>query len=91
LLERNVDLAQRDMVTGHEFDGTATFVHAQDAENPQYGSIQLVFTDSPIKLRQWIMTDEIGSKTTVILGKLETGIPLAARLFSIPQEAENWN
>ncbi|WP_438959391.1 LolA family protein [Nereida sp.] len=91
LLERNVDLARRDMVVGHEFDGTATFVRAQDPENPQYGSIQLVFTDSPTQLRQWIITDEIGSETTVILGQLETGIALGARLFSIPQEAENWN
>lgn len=91
LLERDVDLAQRDMVVGHEFDGKVTSVRAQDPENPQYGSLKLVFTDSPTQLRQWIITDEIGSETTMTLGQIETGIPLGPRLFNISQEAKNWD
>ena len=34
ILERNVDLGRRNMVVGHDFDGTATVVTAQDPENP---------------------------------------------------------
>ena len=30
ILERNVNLARRNMVVGHDFDGTATIVTAQD-------------------------------------------------------------
>ncbi|MCF6444807.1 outer membrane lipoprotein carrier protein LolA [Nereida sp. MMG025] len=91
ILERNVDLAKRNMVVGHTSDGATTTVKAQDPENPQYGNIQLVFTANPTELRQWVITDDTGSQTTVILGDLQKGGSLSARLFNITQEAQNWN
>ena len=89
ILERNVDLARRNMVVGHEFDGTATVVTAQDPAHPEYGSIALKFTDGPIELRQWIIRDGQGATTTVILGQLEQGEPISARLFDINREETN--
>ena len=86
ILERNVDLARRNMVVGHDFDGTATVVTAQDPEHPEYGTIQLKFTGNPIELRQWIITDGQGSKTTVILGQLASGGDLPSTLFNISYE-----
>jgi len=86
ILEKNVDLARRNMVVGHEFDGTATVVTAQDPEHPEYGRLQLKFTDGPVELRQWIVTDGQGSKTTVVLGQLETPDALSNALFSIENE-----
>ncbi|WP_108484373.1 LolA family protein [Oceaniglobus ichthyenteri] len=86
ILERNVDLARRNMVVGHRQDGPKTIVVAQDPENPNYGSIELVFTDGPIELRQWIITDGSGSKTTVVLGDLAKGANLPSTLFNIPYE-----
>ena len=82
ILARNVDLGRANMVTAHGFDGTATTVTAQDPENPEYGSIQLVFTGNPVELRQWIITDDGGQQTTVILGALEQK-QLANRLFNV--------
>lgn len=73
ILERNVNLARAGMVTGHSSDGTRTTVVAQDPEHPEYGNIQLVFTSDPVELRQWIVTDETGQATTVILGDLARG------------------
>ena len=52
-------------------DGTATTVTAQDPKRPEYGSIQMKFTGNPVELRQWIITDGNGSKTTVVLGGLQ--------------------
>ena len=86
ILERNVDLARRDMVVGHGYDGEATTVTAQDPEHPEYGTIELRFTNNPVELRQWVITDSSGQRTTVALGEMETGGNLSARLFSIPQE-----
>ena len=86
ILERNVDLARRNMVVGHSFDGTATVVTAQDPENPQYGNIQLKFTGSPVELRQWIVTDGQGSQTTIVLGGLTLGRDLSSTLFNISYE-----
>ncbi|APZ52057.1 LolA family protein [Salipiger abyssi] len=71
ILARNVNLGQAGMVTGHSYDGTATTVTAQDPKRPEYGSIQLKFTGNPVELRQWVIDDGSGSKTTVVLGGLE--------------------
>ena len=86
ILERNVDLARRNMVVGHRSDGTKTTVTAQDPEHPEYGTIQLVFTGNPVELRQWVITDGTGATTTVILGKLTQAGNLPASIFDIAFE-----
>jgi outer membrane lipoprotein-sorting protein len=83
ILAKKVNLGQARMVTGHAYDGTATVVTAQDPANPEYGNIQLKFTDSPVELRQWIINDSNGSQTTVILGELKKGGNLSNKLFDI--------
>lgn len=88
ILERRVDLARRNMVVGHTYDGTATTVVAQDPEHPEYGRIELNFTGNPVELRQWVVVDGSGARTTVILGEMTTGLDLAAHLFSIYHETE---
>jgi outer membrane lipoprotein-sorting protein len=82
ILAKRVDLDQANMVVGHGFDGTSTVVQAQDPENPDYGSLELMFTDEPVELRKWVVHDGAGGKTTVILGALETGMRLPSTLFS---------
>ena len=74
------------MVVGHDFDGTATVVTAQDLEHPEYGNIQLKFTADPVELRQWVIRDGQGARTTVILGELVKGGDFPASLFSITRE-----
>lgn len=86
ILARNVDFGRAKMVVGHGEDGPATVVKLQDPANPQYGNIQLKFTDSPVQLRQWVITDDTGSQTTVILGELNKGAGIGASKFNIPQE-----
>ncbi|WP_074221633.1 outer membrane lipoprotein carrier protein LolA [Rhodovulum sp. ES.010] len=86
ILQRNVDLTRARMVVGHDGDATSTRVVAQDPEHPEYGTIALVFTGDPVELRQWVITDDTGQATTVILGEMKTGVDLSARLFSIVQE-----
>ena len=75
------------MVIAHLEEGPVTKVTAQDPKHPEYGNIQLVFTASPIELRQWIVTDQSGQKTTVILGELDKSVRLPERLFDIDQIA----
>lgn len=83
ILARNVDLGQAKMVVGHDYYGTATIVRAQDPKNPEYGSIELKFTSSPVELRQWVVSDSNGGRSTVILGELVKGGVLANQLFEI--------
>ncbi len=89
ILEPNVNFQNRRMVVGHTDDGDTTTVIAQDPDNPQYGTIRLVFSANPTELRQWIIRDETGAETTVILGNMEFGPTLSARLFNITVEADS--
>ncbi len=88
ILARDVDLGRAKMVVGHLEDGTATRVRAQDPENPEYGTIDLVFTADPVTLRQWVITDDLGQQTTVILGELLTGKDYPPSLFAIDTETQ---
>lgn len=84
ILAQNVDLTRARMVTGHREDGNKTVVTAQDPEHPEYGNIQMVFTGPNPELRQWLINDDSGSQTTVILGELSKGGSMPNRLFAIP-------
>jgi outer membrane lipoprotein-sorting protein len=88
ILARGVNLGRANMVVGHYADGTSTRVRAQDPEHPEYGTIELVFTANPVELRQWIITDDLGTQTTVILGELTKGKRLGASLFDITAERQ---
>lgn len=83
ILAAEVDLVRARMVVGHEFDGTATVVTAQEPDSSEYGSIQLKFTGDPVELRQWIINDSSGGQTTVVLGDLKTGMELRNTIFNI--------
>lgn len=90
ILADNVNLGRANMVTAHTEAKNSTVVTAQDPQNPGYGNIQMVFT-SPTELRQWIITDDAGKKTTVILGEMEKGGAIPASKFSINNEIARRN
>ena len=82
ILARRVDLGRANMVVGHSSEGALTVVRAQDPENPEYGHIDLKFSDSPVRLVQWIVTNEHGSRTAVALDGLKTGMSLSDNMFN---------
>ncbi len=90
ILADNVNLARANMVTAHGEAKNATVVTAQDPQHPEYGNIQMVFT-SPTELRQWVVTDDAGKKTTVILGEMRKGGAIPASKFSINNEISRRN
>lgn len=88
ILRRNVDLAGSGMVTALEQNGDFTLVTALDPDTPEAGTITLVFSDNPVQLRSWMITDQAGGQTQLELGAFEQGVQIGARLFNIPQEIE---
>ena len=86
VLEREVDLAQRDMVVAHFEVESQTAVTLQDPENPDYGFIQLIFNDNPVQLHQWVVQDNSGGQTHIILDSLTEGGKLSNILFNIQHE-----
>ena len=85
ILDPNVNLARKGMVTGHSERKNTTVVKAHDPAHPQYGSIEMVFT-APTELRQWVVTDDTGKKTTVILGEMKKGVSFKPSTFAIQNE-----
>lgn len=86
ILQQNVDLEASGMITDVATDGSTTTVTAQDPDNPEYGRIQMVFTANPVELRQWIVTDDLGTETTLILNDLVSGGAIRDILFNIQAE-----
>jgi outer membrane lipoprotein-sorting protein len=86
ILSERVDLSRARMVVDHFAEGPATVVVAQDPDFPEYGQIRLVFSAEPVELRQWVVTDDSGRDTTVILGSLRTGGSLSSALFDVERE-----
>ena len=89
ILAANVDLGQAKMVIGHESEGADTVVVAQDPQHPEYGTIRMVFSANPLALRKWVITDQGGSNTAVVLDRLTTGVQIGASKFSIEFEKGN--
>ena len=88
VLEKTVDLARRDMVVTHKSKGPITFIVLQDPDRPEYGSIQLMFLDNPIRLHQWIVNDNSGSQTQIVLNDWVQGQELPNILFNIQAEMQ---
>jgi len=87
ILEREVDLAQRDMVVAHFEVESQTAVTLQDPENPDYGFIQLIFNDNPVQLHQWVVQDNSGGQTHIILLPLIHRRPAVEAICDIYQPA----
>lgn len=89
ILQEDVDLTVANMITDHRADTLSTTITAQDPDNPEIGFIELVFTADPIELRQWVITDDNGNQTTVILGDMERDVKLSNALFNVQIELQN--
>ena len=89
ILRRDVDLTDERMVVDHRSDGATTQITLQDPDHPEYGNIKLVFTDPPM-LNQWIVTDNAGGQTTMVLNTLRIGGRVPERLFNIIAEERDW-
>lgn len=88
ILAKDVDFTRATSVIAHDEDGPATKVVVQDPEHPDYGRLELVFTPNPIELRQWVVTDDLGNPTTVILNAFKPDVTIPAALFSLTAEME---
>jgi outer membrane lipoprotein-sorting protein len=82
ILDRQVDLERANMVVGHDVRDGMTVITAQDPENPEYGSIDLLFAGTPPELREWVVHDDAGGQTRIVLGQMQKGGVLAGSLFN---------
>lgn len=85
LVKENVDLTRDaqilDLQTGEQ-NVRLTLVRRED---PDSGTLILVFHAHPFSLKEWIIQDQNGSITHVFLDHLEKGVSLPDVLFVLPR------
>ncbi|MGB0659582.1 MAG: outer membrane lipoprotein carrier protein LolA [Mangrovicoccus sp.] len=86
ILARKVSFDQPGLVVQHKESGERTLIVAQDPESPELGHIALYFEESPMRLAEWILTNESGEQTRVVLGPFSEKKSLGPSLFSIQNE-----
>jgi len=83
LLKKRVDLRKENAVQSIERSSGQMRVTAVDPDEPEQGSITMVFADNPLELRQWMVVDAQGLTTTVALSEMRANVELDPRLFFI--------
>ena len=82
ILRNKITFSSEDvLVTGFSRTPGVIRISVVKAKNPLEGQIMLVFSDSPLELRKWIVTDGQGIKTTVSLLGAEFGVQVNSDLF----------
>ena len=83
ILEKNVNFKKGNMVLEHVSDGPSTVLSLQDPAHAEYGYIKLVFTNHPVQLRQWIIDNNSGNKSIVVVEDRSEGKKIPDILFNI--------
>lgn len=85
ILAPTVNLQAQGTIVGHGEVNGNTIVTMRDPSGRTPGTIELLFSPGP-QLRQWVVTDDTGDRTTVMLNNLQTGVNLRSSTFSIQNE-----
>ncbi len=81
LLDDRIRFGGRAMVAGVQRSPGVLRVEVLDRKKPDDGAVTLVFSDSPLLLRQWLVTDPRGLVTSIYLNRMEVNLPLDPALF----------
>lgn len=86
LLRDRVDLRTEGAVQAIERGENQLRVRAIDPDAPEQGSITMIFSDVPLRLRRWVVVDAQGLTTTVALSETRSNVELDPELFVIEDE-----
>lgn len=82
LLRDRIDLADGVIITGFERANFALRLTLVDSENPDAGSLTLVFADTPLQLVKWQVIDPQGQRIDVALVEPQFGVAVDHDQFS---------
>jgi outer membrane lipoprotein-sorting protein len=81
LLRDDITLGGDVTVTGFERGQGVIRVTIVQTKEPDSGKVTLTFSDKPLELKQWTLTDAQGKRTTVTLNDARFGDPVDPKLF----------
>jgi outer membrane lipoprotein-sorting protein len=86
LLRETVSFRNGVTVSGVDRQPGTLSISAFESGSPEAGQIDLLFSDDPLELRQWTITDPQGNKIRVGLQDITFGGALANSLFATPSK-----
>ncbi len=86
LLDKTINLQDHAALEAIFVEDTFMHVSFYDKKRPTSGKLELVFSQNPITLREWTITNYSGEKTRVLLEKLSINEPINTELFNIGLE-----
>src|SRR5580658_5818034 len=81
LLRAPISFTDGVTVTRFEHSGNTVRVSVVESAEPDAGSLTMVFSESPLALRQWTVVDQQGRVTNVSLTETQYGMVLDPKLF----------
>ena len=84
ILSDKIDLLHNNDTVGVDREQDALIVKAQYNTSQLRASITLTFSQPELELRQWTVVDSQGQSTTVALRNVQTGTPVNAAQFVVP-------
>ncbi|RED51323.1 LolA family protein [Aestuariispira insulae] len=81
LLREDINFQDNLEITGFERRNGLIRLSLVERENEDYGEASLIFSESPLELKQWTITDAQQLRTTVTLMNSEEGLELDEDLF----------
>lgn len=81
LLEREIDFADAVEVTEIIRQDGELGITVASRDNPEQGTVTLIFSEEPLQLLSWVVIDAQGNRTRIILDNVQTGIDLDPALF----------
>ena len=83
LLNERIELDQSPALKAIFVKSDTIHIILADAKKPQSGQLELIFSNQPINLKEWIITNYSGEETRVLLEKVLINEPLDKKLFNI--------
>jgi outer membrane lipoprotein-sorting protein len=89
LLRDPIEIGDKITVTKVDRRPGLLSVTMYENDEPDNGTVELIFLDDPILLTQWVVTDQDANQVRVGLINVETGLQLPASLFATPRVFTN--
>ena len=86
-LKENLNLANDAQVVALKKDASNWSVTARDGSGEMDGAITMVFDAQNLALKEWIITDDFGGQTRVVLSNLSYNARLDPRLFILREDS----
>ena len=83
LLKKEVNLIENKMISEHTEKNNNTFIVVQDPKKLSQGKIEMVFSNQPILLESWTITNQSNQKTKIMLNNLHEVAKIPLYLFNI--------